>query len=142
MFHSHFPSGPEWSNRMSSSSPHKYVLLAIFDYGPVIIPARLLWTRDTWSGFLTNKGHLFLQRCFSKEAINIQLLTPRSNWFLEEPYFFLYTVRSELPSRQESLDSRSGMFCSEERNEFLEAHDTGPQQEKGKALISILKMFC
>lgn len=58
----------------SSLSSHKYVLLATFDYGLIVIPARHTWIRDTRLGFLTNKGHLFLQRCFSVETINILLL--------------------------------------------------------------------
>lgn len=76
------------------------------------------------------------------ETVNIQLLTLRNGWFLDEPHFFLYAVFSQLPSRQENLDSRSGIFCSEERSGLLETHDIGSQYAKDKTLISGFKMCC
>lgn len=126
----------------SSSSSHKYILLSTFDYGPIVIPARHPWIRGRGLGFLTNKGRLFLQRCFSVETSDTQLLTLRNGWFLDEPHFFLYAVFSQLPSRQESLGSKSGIFCSEERSGFLETRNIGSQYARDETLISVLKMCC
>lgn len=76
----------------SSTSSHKNVMLAIFDYGPVITPARIPWIRGMGLDSLLTKAACFTEVLQRED--DIQLLTLRSNSFLDKPYFFLCTVCS------------------------------------------------